>query len=84
MSEKSKVNYPIGGFAPGHYICKCILCAEEFIGDKRSVQCEPCAINSVVEENRIVKKELFNIKDVYSKLEEAKSSIDKIINNLKK
>lgn len=80
MSKKSKVNYPIGGFAPGHYISKCSLCAEEFIGDKRSVQCEPCAINSVVEENIKTRKELLEIKGVYLKLEEARDLIEKILN----
>lgn len=35
--------YPIGGFAPGSYQCKCVTCKERFMGDKRAVQCEPCA-----------------------------------------
>lgn len=39
--EKKK--YPIGGFAPGNYTCKCVSCKENFIGDKRAVQCENCA-----------------------------------------
>lgn len=37
--------YPIGGFAPGNYQCKCCTCGSEFIGDKRAVQCEPCAVS---------------------------------------
>lgn len=36
--------YPIGGYAPGNYTCKCTTCGERFMGDKRAVQCEPCAI----------------------------------------
>lgn len=40
MSEKK---YPIGGFAPGNYGNTCTTCKKEFIGDKRAVQCEPCA-----------------------------------------
>jgi Zn-finger protein len=36
--------YPIGGYAPGNYLCKCKICGVEFIGDKRSWQCEDCAI----------------------------------------
>ena len=35
--------YPIGGFAPGNYTCKCVSCKENFMGDKRAVQCEDCA-----------------------------------------
>jgi hypothetical protein len=37
------VQYPKGGFAPGNYQCKCCTCGKMFIGDKRAVQCEPCA-----------------------------------------
>lgn len=44
MEEKK---YPIGGFAPGNYTCKCCICKQEFQGDKRAVQCEPCAVKSV-------------------------------------
>lgn len=35
--------YPIGGYAPGNYQCKCRECKQVFIGDKRAFQCEPCA-----------------------------------------
>lgn len=41
MEEKK---YPIVGYAPGNYQCKCCDCGESFLGDKRAVQCEPCAI----------------------------------------
>lgn len=36
--------YPIGGYAPGNYHCKCCTCGNMFNGDKRAVQCEPCAV----------------------------------------
>jgi len=36
--------YPIGGFAPGDYFGKCRTCGNQFQGDKRSFQCEPCAL----------------------------------------
>jgi hypothetical protein len=39
--------YPIGGFAPGSYWCNCVTCKEKFMGDKKAVQCEPCAIEMV-------------------------------------
>ena len=35
--------YPIGGYAPGNYMCNCTTCKTRFIGDKRAVQCEDCA-----------------------------------------
>ena len=38
------MKYPIGGYAPGNYMCRCVTCKEEFKGDKRAVQCEPCGI----------------------------------------
>lgn len=42
MSTENK--YPIGGYAPGNYFNKCCSCGREFMGDKRAMQCEPCAI----------------------------------------
>lgn len=36
--------YPIGGYAPGNYLCKCTDCGKQFTGNKRAVQCEPCAV----------------------------------------
>lgn len=41
----SEIKYPIMGFAPGNYWCKCSTCHGEFSGDKRSAQCLHCAIN---------------------------------------
>ena len=34
---------PVGGYAPGPYMCKCVTCTADFFGDKRAVQCLPCA-----------------------------------------
>jgi hypothetical protein len=42
-----EIKYPIGGFAPGDYMCKCVTCKEQFHGDKRATQCETCAIEMV-------------------------------------
>lgn len=57
--------YPIGCYAPGNYQCKCISCKDVFIGDKRAVQCEPCALKIVNQAQEImtaaekhIKKEL--------------------------
>jgi hypothetical protein len=46
VKEEKKV-YPIGGFAHGNYNCTCVTCKKTFQGDKRAVQCEPCAIEMV-------------------------------------
>ena len=50
--EETKQKYPIGGYAPGHYGCTCVTCKIEFTGDKRAVQCEPCAIKLTKEETK--------------------------------
>lgn len=41
MTDKK---YPVGGYAPGNYSCHCATCGNSFRGDKRAVQCEPCAV----------------------------------------
>lgn len=33
----------IGLYAPGNYLCTCGICGEKFEGDKRAIQCKPCA-----------------------------------------
>jgi hypothetical protein len=47
---KEEPKYPIGGYAPGYYMCNCSTCKKQFQGDKRAVQCEPCAIEMIKEE----------------------------------
>lgn len=39
--------WPIGGFAPGGYQCKCTGCGANFPADKRASECLECAINGV-------------------------------------
>lgn len=34
----------IGAFAPGDYISKCLRCSIQFNGDKRALNCLPCAV----------------------------------------
>ena len=54
--------YPIGGYAPGYYSCTCVTCKKEFTGDKRAVQCEPCAIKMTKEEpKQDLEKEMFEL-----------------------
>lgn len=56
ISDKTRKNikYPIGGFAPGGYIKKCAWCMENFMGDKYSRECEPCAINALSESYKLL------------------------------
>jgi len=39
----------IGAWAPGDYLCKC-QCGVTFSGDKRAVQCLPCAVAALAAE----------------------------------
>jgi hypothetical protein len=35
--------WPLFGYAPGGYMCRCADCGKQFDGDKRAVQCLECA-----------------------------------------
>lgn len=37
----------VNGWAPGDYTCTCVDCGVRYLGDKRSVQCFPCAAKFV-------------------------------------
>lgn len=71
-SVKSEPNYPIGGYAPGNYMCHCSTCKSYFKGDKRASQCEPCATKGVKSESAEdkAKKLLNNIKPPLSESEQ--------------
>ena len=43
MNEPRPLTLQDFGYAPGNYSCMCHSCGEEFIGDKRAIQCEGCA-----------------------------------------
>jgi|GEM_PF-6134411 len=69
---KSKIKYPIGGYAPGNYLNTCRNCKESFMGDKRAIQCEPCAINQLIESHselarkvRVYEKAFNQIRELY-------------------
>ncbi len=59
-------NFQIGGFATGAYNCKCTVCKERFIGDKRSNQCLGCAIDALAN-TTICPKKRGKIKPCYNK-----------------
>jgi hypothetical protein len=43
LSER-KPEWPLMGYAPGSYFCRCHVCGDQFEGDKRAFQCLPCAV----------------------------------------
>lgn len=75
-----KIEYPIGGFAPGDYFGKCTNCKEEFTGDKRAVQCEPCAINAVNNSNTQALTELHKLKTALQKIKFSNDTINEVLN----
>ena len=86
----TKVNYPVGAYAPGHYCSKCISCDKQFMGDKYARQCEPCAINLMSEsherllvQNRKMESFLEEIKPRFTS-ELMKPEFDKIEKLLEK
>lgn len=78
-NQTTKVKYPIGGFAPGHYMSKCITCKEDFMGDKYARQCEPCAINIVNESNTKALAELHRLKSSLEKIKFSNDTINEIL-----
>lgn len=53
VSVEYENDYPIGGFAPGGYSCTCVDCKDTFLGDKRAVQCESCALDMYRQKTRL-------------------------------
>lgn len=76
MSKKVKIIYPIGSFAPGNYMQKCINCKNKFTGDKYAQECEPCAINRVNASNNKVIVELEILKQAFEKIKIGFKTID--------
>lgn len=73
------IKYPIGGFAPGHYISKCVNCEQNFMGDKYAKQCEPCAINAVNESNKQALAELHKLKTALDKIKFSNDTINEVL-----
>lgn len=82
LNEKTtiKINYPILGYAPGHYLNVCHICNESFMGDKYSTMCEPCAINKLNESHSLLLKKINeyenNILKPFKKLKNELNKID--------
>jgi hypothetical protein len=66
IPQEEPKQYPIGGYAPGSYSCTCVTCKTDFMGDKRAVQCEPCAIQMTREEpKQEIWKDIPNYEGLY-------------------
>lgn len=66
--SKTKIIYPVGGYAEGHYISKCTSCGEDFKGDKRAYQCEPCGINTLNKSHKLALEEIQKLKNTLRKI----------------
>ena len=77
--KNTKIKYPIGNFAPGHYMSKCTNCEQNFMGDKYARQCEPCAINAVNESNKQALVELQKLKTALRKIEFSNNVINEVL-----
>lgn len=75
MSEKK---YPIGGYAPGNYYRKCCQCEETFQGDKRAVECEPCAVKAKEEFDALTEEDQVEL--IRRNAEIARQYLDEIKN----
>lgn len=40
-------NWPLAGYAPGSYLNHCLTCGDYYYGDKRAIECLPCAVDTV-------------------------------------
>jgi lipoate synthase len=58
---------------------KCANCKQEFMGDKYSRQCEPCAINAVNESNTQSLAELHKLKTALQKIEFSNNTINEVL-----
>ena len=48
MGDDEQRKWPVGGYAPGLYICECRKCSQRFQGDKRAYECPDCVIQRLI------------------------------------
>lgn len=63
------VAWPLAGYAPGSYMCLCETCGEQFMGDKRAVQCSTCAACSANAHITALQAEGRGLKDRIAEIE---------------
>jgi predicted nucleic acid-binding Zn-ribbon protein len=61
--------WPLAGYAPGSYMCLCATCGEQFMGDKRAVQCLTCAARSVNTHIKNLQAEVERLQDRIAEIE---------------
>lgn len=49
--ERRGIAWPLGCYAPGHYVGNCTACSETYVGDKRSTTCIRCAAERVIDDH---------------------------------
>ena len=76
MTQQSNIKYPILGYAPGNYMSTCKICQTGYMGDKYSVHCEPCAINTLNESHSIALTRIKELEKVISKLKDIKEFLN--------
>jgi len=83
--SKPEVKEVIGGFAEGNYSCKCINCGDIFQGNKRAVQCKPCALKVSAKDKEVklssIHSTLVDLKCGDTDVEKALSDITQIIDS---
>jgi hypothetical protein len=47
VSSQPENPWPLGAYAPGGYHCRCVRCEVVFEGDKRAMNCLPCALQGI-------------------------------------
>lgn len=59
--------WPLAGYTPGPYSCKCLSCDKEFQGDKRATFCLECSVLSAKIEKADLRRKLDVAREAYSK-----------------
>jgi len=77
--KNTKLKYPIGCFAPGHYVSECASCNQDFMGDKYARQCEPCAINAVNQSNTQALARLHKLETALQKIKFSNDTINELL-----
>lgn len=68
-SELEARAWPLGGYAPGNYTCKCLDCKVEFTGDKRAIQCLECAVTQARKVHSAVRNDAMEADNTICSLE---------------
>lgn len=68
--------WPLAGYTPGPYSCKCLSCDKEFQGDKRATFCLECSVLSAKIEKADLRRKLDVAREALEKADKAMSCGD--------